>query len=105
MVANKKLLEARVEAFRSLVYTAISKAAEAGKVVKPYDGQVSLTWPALVHTHTASRKYAVRLSCSVLGGESSHFVWRAHSWKAAFASATADVEQWIADLDKESDNA
>lgn len=90
-----------VQAFRELVYEGIRKADEAGKVVKPYDGQVSLTWPALVQTHSANRKYTLRLSCSVLGGESSHFVWRGRSWRAVFAYATADVEQWIADLDKE----
>lgn len=95
-------LEQRVQAFRELVFAGIEKAKEQGKSLKPYDGAFSLQWPALVHTTSAKRYYSLRLSCSVLGGESSHFSWRGRSWRAVFEHATSDVAQWIEELDDQS---
>lgn len=99
--AKRTTLDERVAAFRELVREAIRKADEQGKVLKPYDGAVSLQWPSLVHTHARSPYYVLRLSCSVLGGESSHYSWRGRSWRTVFAHAAEDVAQWTEDMKRE----
>lgn len=92
--AKKSSLETRVEAFRELVREAISKAQEQGKTLKPYDGSVGLQWPALVATGKSAKRYTLRLSCSVLGGETSHYSWSGRSWRSVFAHAAEDVATW-----------
>lgn len=100
MVAKDKQssLEERVEAFRGLVREAIAKADELGKTLKPYDGKVSLTWPAQVSAASRKRRYVLSLSCSVLDGHTSHFSWSGRSWRTVFSHAAEDVAQWIDEM-------
>jgi hypothetical protein len=97
-------LEERVEAFRVLVRDAIRKADERGLELKPYEGTVSLQWPAHVYTDSKDRVYTLRLSCSVLGGPTSHYSWRGRSWRSVFAHAAEDVARWIEEMDREWDS-
>jgi hypothetical protein len=101
--SKQSTLEQRVEAFRALVREAIRKADERGQQIKPYDGTVSLQWPAMVHASTTrSRRYTLRLSCSVLGGYSSHYSWSGRSWRTVFAHAAEDVAHWTSEMEKSS---
>ena len=98
-------LDERVEAFRSLVQEAIRKADELGLELKPYDGSVGLSWPSMVSTDKRKRRYTLRLSCSVLGGQSSHFSWSGRSWRTVFAHAAEDVAYWTELLEQGKTNA
>jgi hypothetical protein len=96
MVAKAKssTLEQRVEAFRALVREAIEQADSQGRVLKAYDGKVSLTWPSQVEAGRRGRRYVLSLSCSALGG-TGHFSWIGSSWRTVFSHAAEDVAQWI----------
>lgn len=92
--AKRTTLEERVEAFRELVREAISKAEKQGRTLKPYEGSVGLSWPSLVSTGKNSKRYTLRLSCSVLGGDTNHYSWHGRSWRSVFAAAAEDVALW-----------
>lgn len=92
--AKRSSLDERMEAFRSLVKEAIRKADDLGLELKPYDGAVGLSWPSMVSADRKARRYTLRLSCSVLGGHSSHFSWSGRSWRAVFTHAAEDVAYW-----------
>jgi hypothetical protein len=90
-------LEERIEAFREIVRAAIAKADEQGRVLRAYDGKVTLTWPSLVDARRHGRRYVLSLSCSALGG-TGHFSWIGSSWRVVFAHAAEDVAQWTDEM-------
>lgn len=96
--AARPTLEKRVDAFRELVYRGVKLADERGHSFKPYEGALALHWPPFVRMHSASGRYSLHLSTSVLGGPTNHYAWRGRTWGEVFRKATEDVEFWISEI-------
>jgi hypothetical protein len=95
---GRATLEKRVDAFRTLVFAGLRKAAQHGHSFKTYEGAVQLHWPPFVHARSGTGRYSLHLSCSVLGGETNHYAWRGRTWSEVFRKATNDVAFWISEI-------
>lgn len=108
---DMETLSELVQKFRTLVFAGITHALKGDGYHKVYEGIIELhiSWPSyLVATDQDGRivddeynmpLYELNLHCYVLGHQR-HYHWQGIDARKLFERATADVNEWVAELDK-----